>query len=74
MTHNQHKSAQQENDEVTKTLSYHAVESNKLKVLLLTPTGSAAINIEGTTIHSVLRMQVGHFKKYIPQRNDKARS
>ena len=30
---------------LTKTLSYHDVESNKLKVLLLSPTDVAAINI-----------------------------
>ena len=33
---------------------FHGGDPNKIRVLVLTPTGVAAINIDGTTIHSGL--------------------
>lgn len=39
---------------ITKTLKYNGGDPLKSKVLLQAPTGVAAINIDGTTIHSVL--------------------
>ena len=58
---------------LTKTLSYHTEESSKQKVLLLAQTGVAAININGTTIHSALKIPVGRFGKNVPQLIDKLR-
>ena len=58
---------------VAKTLSYTA-ESSKQKVLLLAPTGIAARNINGTTIHSALKIPVGRFGINVPQLSDKLRS
>ena len=51
-----------------------AKESEKPKVLLLAPTGVAAINIEGTTIHSGLGIPIGHHGKNVPRLGDKMRS
>ena len=59
---------------LTKTLSYHAKNSEKPRIMLLAPTGVAAINIGGTTIHSALGIPVGNFGKTIPKLNDKMRS
>ena len=39
---------------LTKTFSLYSGSPNKLKVPILTPTGVAAININGTTINSGL--------------------
>ena len=39
---------------VTKTLIYNGGDPDKPRVLLLAPTGVAAVNIDGTTIHSGL--------------------
>ena len=39
---------------VTNTLMYNGNEPYKPRVLLLPPTGIAAVNIDGTTIHSGL--------------------
>ena len=39
---------------VTETLMYNGDDPDKLRVLLLAPTGVAAVNIDGTTIHSGL--------------------
>ena len=49
-------------------------ESEKPKVLLLAPTGVAAINIEGITIHSGLGIPIGHHGKSVPKLSDKMRS
>ena len=49
-------------------------ESEKPKVLLLAPTGVAAINIEGITIHSGLGIPIGHHGKNVPKLSDKMRS
>ena len=37
---------------VTKSLMYNGGDPDKPRVLLLAPTGVAAVNIDGTTIHS----------------------
>ena len=39
---------------VTKSLMYNGGDPDKPRVLLLAPTGVAAVNIDGTTIHSGL--------------------
>ena len=54
---------------LTKTLSNRAMSSDKPKVLLLAPTGVAAINIDGTTIHTGLGIPVGYFGKKLAQAN-----
>ena len=48
---------------LTKTLSYGNVSLDKSKVLLMTPTGVAAINIDGTTIHTALNIPTSRFEK-----------
>ena len=59
---------------LTKTLSYHAGEPDKSRVLVLAPTGVAAVNISGNAIHSGLGIPVGNVSKSIPKLNDKRRS
>ena len=44
------------------------------RVLVLEPTGVAAINVNGNTIHSGLGIHVGNFRKRIPKLDDKKRS
>ena len=56
---------------LTKTLSYRAGEPDKPRVLVLAPTGVAAVNISGNTLHSGLGIPVGNFSKSIPKLNDK---
>ena len=46
-----------------KILSYGNVSLDKSKVLLMTPTGVAAINIDGTTIHTALNIPTSRFGK-----------
>ena len=41
---------------LTKTLLYHSNNPEKVRVLLLGPIGISAVNINGTTIHSGLRI------------------
>jgi PIF1 helicase. len=43
---------------VSKTLNFRTLSVEKPKVLLLAPTGVAAVNISGTTIHSGLGIPV----------------
>ena len=38
----------------TKLLQYHGGSPEKPRVLILAPTGVASINVNGTTVHSVL--------------------
>ena len=46
-----------------------------IKVLLLAPTGTAAYNIHGVTIHSALQLQLGqHGKSYQKLDNEKCNS
>ena len=54
---------------LTKTLSNRAMSSYKPKVLLLVPTGVAAINIDGTTIHTTIRYTSWLFWKKLAQAN-----
>ena len=44
-----------------KTLSYGSTLVDKPKALLMAPTGVAAINIDGTAIHTAFNIPVGHF-------------
>ena len=59
---------------LTKTLSYGNISLDKPKVLLMVPTGVAAINIDGTTIHTALHIPVGSFGKNLPPLSDKMKS
>ena len=59
---------------LNKTLSYGNVSLDKPKVLLIAPTGVAAINIDGTTIHTALNIPVGSFGKNLPPLSDKMKS
>ena len=56
---------------LTKTLSNRGAMSS---VLLFAPTVVAAINIDGTTIHTGLAITVGYFGKHVPRLIDKMRS
>ena len=58
---------------LTKVFSYRAMTLDKPKVLLVAPTGVAAVNINGTTIHTSLRIPVGRYGKNLPRLNDKKR-
>ncbi|XP_057310099.1 uncharacterized protein LOC130648095 [Hydractinia symbiolongicarpus] len=59
---------------MSKVLSYKSKDLNKPKVFLVAPTSVAAININGTTIHTAFGIPVGHFGKNLPRLNDKRRS
>ena len=59
---------------LTKTLSYGNMSVDKPKVLLMAPTGVAAINIDGTTIHTALNIPIGSFGKNLPPLGDKMKS
>ena len=59
---------------LTKTLSYGNMSVDKPKVLLMAPTGVAAINIDGTTIHTALNIPLGSFGKNLPPLGDKMKS
>ena len=59
---------------LTKIFSYENVSLDKPKVLLMAPTGVAAINIDGTTVHTALNIPVDHFGKNLPSLSDKMRS
>ena len=48
---------------LTKTLSYGSVSVDKPKLLLMAPTGVAAVNIDGTTIHTTLNIPIGPLSK-----------
>ena len=50
------------------------VSLDKPKVLLMAPTGVAAINIDGTTIHTALNIPVGSFGKNLPPLSVKMKS
>ena len=45
---------------LTKTFCYHVDEPDKPRVLVLAPTGVAAVNVVGNTIHSGLGIPVGN--------------
>ena len=60
---------------LTKALAYHARNSNDIKVLTLAPTGVAAVNVDGNTIHSALGIPVNcNYSKNVPKLSDKKRS
>ena len=59
---------------LSKTFSYRNSELEKTKVLLLAPTGVAAIHIDGTTIHTDLNILVGRFEKHLLPLSDKMTS
>ena len=56
---------------LTKTLSYGSTLIDKSKALLLAPTGAAATNIDGTTIHTAFNLPVAHFGSNLPPLSDK---
>ncbi|XP_057305364.1 uncharacterized protein LOC130642292 [Hydractinia symbiolongicarpus] len=59
-------------DMLNKALSYRAGNLEKDKILILAPTGVAAINIEGNTIHSALGIPADRsFTKNISKLSDK---
>ena len=58
---------------ISKTLSYGSSSIEKPNVLLLAPTGVAAVNINGTTIHSALGIPVEARGLTIPKLSDKSR-
>ena len=45
---------------ISKSLSFKGGDPEKPRILILAPTGVAAINIDGTTIHTALGINVGH--------------
>lgn len=47
---------------------------DKPKILFMTQTGVAAINIEGTTLHFALNISIGYFGKNLPLLTDKMKS
>ena len=57
-----------------KTLNYKSQRVNSLKVLKLAPTGVAASNIDGNTIHSSLGIPVSCQAMQIPKLSNKRRS
>ena len=59
---------------MTKTLSYRTKDPEKPRIMRLAPTGVAAINIEGTTIHSALGIPVRRYGNTIPKLSDTMRS
>ena len=59
---------------VSKTLSYHGKDPEKCRVKNCAPTGIAACNVDGNTLHSELGIPVGSFGKTIPKLTDKKRS
>ncbi|XP_057292675.1 uncharacterized protein LOC130621409 [Hydractinia symbiolongicarpus] len=61
-------------DMLNKALSYRAGNLKEDKILILAPTGVAAINVEGNTIHSALGIPVDRsFTKNISKLSDKKR-
>ena len=59
---------------LNKSLSYRGGEANKQRVLMLAPTGVAAVNIDGVTIHSALSISPDRsFGKCLPKLSDKVR-
>ena len=59
---------------VSKILSYHAKKPDKCRVKNCAPTGIAACNVDGNTLHSELGIPVCNFGKTIPKLSDKKRS
>ena len=59
---------------LTKTLLHGNVSVDKTKVLLIAPTDVAAVNIDGTTIHTALNIPIAFFGKNLPHLDDKTKS
>jgi len=60
---------------LTKALSYGEGDVNKTKILMLAPTGVAAVNVDGSTIHSALGIPADrNFSKNISRLSDQKRS
>ena len=59
---------------LTKTFSYKNSSFYNPKVFLVAPTSAAAVNIDGTTIHSELYVTVGYFGRYLPGLSYKMKS
>ena len=59
---------------VRKLLCYNGQDLDKERVLLLAPTGIAAINIGGTTIHSAFQIPIKFHSRNIPKLSDNKRS
>ena len=57
-----------------KTLSYRCPDASKKQVMLIAPTGVAAVNIHGSTVHSELGIPVGRYGRCLPKLSDKMRS
>ena len=45
---------------ISKLLSFKGGDPEKPRKLILAPTGAAAINIDGTAIHTPLGINIGH--------------
>lgn len=59
---------------LTTTFSYRNSSLDKPNILLLALTAVAAVNIDGTTIHSALHTPVGYFGRNLPDLRDKIKS
>ena len=59
---------------LTKTLSDGSILVVKPKALLMAPASVAAINIDGTTIHTAFNIPVGHLGSKLPPLSDKMKS
>ena len=55
---------------LAKTLSYGSTLVKKPKALLMAPTGVAGINTDGTTIHTIFNIHVGHFGTNLLPQNE----
>ena len=59
---------------LAKTLSCRSTLAEKPKALLMAPTGVAAININGKTIHTAFNIPVGNFSSNLTPLSDKIKS
>ena len=59
---------------LVKSLSYNEGSVDKVRVLMLAPTGVAAVDVDGATIHSALALSPKrNYSKGIPELSDKKR-
>ena len=59
---------------LTKTLSYGNVSVDKPKILPMSPTGVAAVSVDGTAIHTALNIPLGSFRKNLPPLGDRMKA
>ena len=59
---------------LTKTLSYGNVSVDKPKILPMSPTGVAAVSVDGTAIHTALNIPLGSFRKNLPPLGDRMKT